>query len=69
MLNCCYNVSVNILLKFSCAKSSSFAIGKSHAFNISNMQLGNDSISWASSFKYLGASFIAAKKFRSILMF
>ena len=45
MLNCCYNVSVNLLLKFNCAKSSCFAIGKGHAFNISNMQLGNDSIS------------------------
>ena len=61
MLNCCYNVSANLLLKFNCAKSSCFAIGKGHAFNIF-MQLGNDSISWSSSFKYLGVSFIAGKK-------
>ena len=38
MLNCCYNVSVNLLLKFNYGKSSCFAIGKGHAFNISNMQ-------------------------------
>ena len=44
MLNSCYNVSVNLVLKFNCAKSSCFAIGKGHAFNISNMQLGNDFI-------------------------
>ena len=44
MLNCCYNASINLLLKFNSAKSSCFAIGKGHAFNISNMQLGNDSI-------------------------
>ena len=69
MLNCCYNVSVNLVLKFNCAKSSCFAIGKGHAFDISNMLLGNEFISWSSSFKYLGVSFIAGKKFRSILMF
>ena len=69
MLNCCYNVSVNLPVKFNCAKSSCLAIGKGHTFNISNMQLGNDSISWSSSFKYLGVSFIAEKNFRSILMF
>ena len=63
MLNCCFNVSVNLLLKFNCAKSPNFAIGKGHAFNISNMQLGNDSISWSSSFKYLRISFIAGKFF------
>ena len=62
MLNCCYNVSVNLLIKFNCAKSSCFVIGKGHAFDISNMQLGNDSISWSSSFKYLGVSFIAGNK-------
>ena len=55
-------MSVNLLLKFNCEKSSCFAIGKDNAFNISNMQLGNDSISWWSSFKYLGVSFIAGKK-------
>ena len=37
MLNCCFYVSVYLLLKFNCAKSSSFAIGKGHAFIISNM--------------------------------
>ena len=51
-----------ILCKGNCAKSSCFAIGKGHVFDISNMQLGNDSISWSSSFKYLGVSFIAGKK-------
>ena len=62
MLNCCYNVSVILLLKINCAKSSCFGIGRGHAFDISNMQLGNDSISWSSSFKYLGVSFICWKK-------
>ena len=69
MLNCCYNVSVNLLLKFNCTKSSCFAIGKGHAFNICNIQLGNDSISRSRSCKYVGVSFIAGKNFGSILMF
>ena len=62
MLNCRYNVSVNLLLKFDCAKSSCFAIGKGRGFNISNMQLADDYISWSSSFKFLSVSFIAGKK-------
>ena len=62
LLNFCDNVNVNLQIKFNCAKSSCFVIGKGHAFDISNMQLGNNSISWSSSFKYPGVSFIAGCK-------
>ena len=61
MVNCCCNVSINPLI-FNCAKSSCFALGKVHAINIFNRQLGNYLISWSSSFKYPGVSFIAGKK-------
>ena len=61
MLNFCYIVIANLLLKFNCAKSPRIAIGKGHAFNISNMQLGNDFIWRSSSFKYQGVTFKAGK--------
>ena len=68
MSNCCYNVSVNLMLKFNYAKSSCIAIGNGHAFNISNMQLGNDLISWSSSLKYLCVTFNVGKNCWWMLM-
>ena len=45
MLNCCHTVSLNLLLKLNCAKSTCNAIGLRSSFNVSNMQLGDDFIS------------------------
>ena len=41
-LNCCHTVSLDLLLKFTCAKSICFAIGLRLSFNGTNMQLGDD---------------------------
>ena len=45
LLNCCHTVSLDLLLKFNCAKSICIAIGLRLSFNVSNMQLGDDLIS------------------------
>ena len=57
LLNCCHTVSLDLLLKFNCAKSTCIAIGRRLSFNVSNMQLGNDLISWSNNIKYLGVIF------------
>ena len=45
LLNCSHTVSLDLLLKFNCVKSTFIAIGLRSSFNISNMQLGSDLIS------------------------
>ena len=45
LLNCCHTVSLDLLLKFNCAKSTCIAIGRRLSCNVSNMQLGDDLIS------------------------
>ena len=57
MLNCCYEVSQALLLKFNCSKSSCFVVGKGSRHIISDMQLGPDHIVWKESVKYLGITF------------
>ena len=57
LLNCCHTVSLDLLLKCNCAKSICMAIGLRSSFNVSNMQLGDDFISWSNKLKYLGVMF------------
>ena len=54
LFNCCHTVSLDLLLKFNCAKSICIAIH-------SNMQLDDDLISWSNKFKYLGVVFNVEK--------
>ena len=61
LLNCCHTVSLDLLLKFNCAKSTCIAIGRRFSFNVSNMQLGDDLISWSNKIKYLGVMFNVEK--------
>ena len=57
LLDCCYQVSITLMLKFNCLKSSCSVVGPASILNISKMQLGSVSIEWTSSFKYLGVIF------------
>ena len=62
LLDCCYQVSITLMLKFNCLKSSCSVVGPPSKLNISKMQLGSVIIEWTSSFKYLGVVFIAGRK-------
>ena len=62
MLNCCSGVSRELLLSFNCAKSCCFAIGKGSKFAISDMSVGNETIAWHNTFKYLGVTFSTGLK-------
>ena len=62
MLNCCFSTSTELPLQFNCAKSTCTARGLGAAHSISDMQLGSSCISWSSSFKYLGITFVGGKK-------
>ena len=53
-------MSLDLLLKFNCVKSTCIAIGLRSSFNICNMQLGDDFISWSNKLKYLGVMFNVA---------
>lgn len=64
MLDCCFDVSCEVLLTFNCSKSCCFEIGKSKGKPVSDMRLGLDTISWSNSFKYLGVSFHAGHSLR-----
>ena len=57
LLNCCHTASLDLLLNFNCAKSTCIAIGLRSSFNVSNMQQGDDFISWSNKLKYLGVMF------------
>jgi len=59
MLNCCYDVSRELSLKFNCSKSYCFFVGKSV---IADLYLGPDSIQWSSRAKYLGLNYHTGKK-------
>ena len=50
-------MSLDLLLKFNCVKSTCIAIGLRSSFNISNMQLGDHFISWSNKLKYLDVTF------------
>lgn len=62
MLNCCSDVSGELLLSFNCSKSCCFVIGKCSKCTISDMSLGNDTITWYNTFKYLGVTFTTGRK-------
>ena len=63
LLNCCHTVSLDLLLNFNSAKSTCIAIGLRPSFNVSNMQLGDDFISWSNKLKYLGVMLNVDKTF------
>ena len=62
LLDCCYQVSFTLMLKFNCLKSSCSVVGLTYKLNISKMQLEFVSIEWTSSFKYLGVVLNARRK-------
>ena len=62
LLDCCYQFSITLMLKFNCLKSSCSVVGSASKLNISKMQLGSISIEWTSSFKYLCVVFNASRK-------
>ena len=62
LLDCCYQVSITLMLTFNCLKSSYSVVGPASRLNISKMQLGSVSIEWTSSFKYLEVVFNAGRK-------
>jgi hypothetical protein len=62
MLNCCHDISHELLLSFNGAKFCCFAIGKGFKFTISEMSLDNDKILWYNTFKNLGVTFFAGQK-------
>ena len=62
MLDCCYQVSITLMLKFYCLKSSCSVVGPASKLNISKMQLGFVSIEGTSSFTYLGVASNAGSK-------
>ena len=59
MLNCCHDISFDLLLQFNCNKSTCSAVGVGSLNVIKELQLGTRNISWCSDFKYLGVSFNA----------
>ena len=54
MLNCCSDVSIELLLTFNCGKSSWAAIGPGALLPITEMQIVADRVAWSVSLKYLG---------------
>jgi hypothetical protein len=62
MLDQCSLVCTDSLLEFNCNKSMCTMIGPSSKYLVSDLKLGNKNISWTSSFKYLGISFLSGKK-------
>jgi hypothetical protein len=57
LLNVVCDQSVSDLsLKFNCAKSFCIAFGQNYDTSISDMKLGNNTIGWSTSIKYLGLS-------------
>ena len=62
LLDCCYQVSITLILKFISLKSSCSVVGPACELNISMMQLKSVSIEWTSLFKYLGVVFNACRK-------
>ena len=54
MLNCCSDVSIELLLTFNCGKSSCAAIGPGALLPITEMQIAADRVAWSDSLKYLG---------------
>ena len=62
LLDCCYQVSITLMLTFNCLESSCSVVGFASKWNISKMQLGSVSIEGTSSFKNLGVVFNAGRK-------
>ena len=59
MLNCCTTVCSESLLEFNSRKCTCVKIGPALRLTIDNFKLVNDSLTWASCFKYLGVTFQA----------
>jgi len=62
MLDCCYETSQLLSLKFNNIKSHCFVVGPLHDANIRCMRVGNDVIEWRTYIKYLGIMFSSGKK-------
>jgi len=62
MLNVCYSTSSALLLKFNCSKSYCIQFGKGCSKSIDLMSLGDNSISWVDSLKYLGVHFMGGRR-------
>jgi hypothetical protein len=64
MLDCCFDVSCEVLLAFNCSKSCCFKNCKSKGKLVSDRWLGHDTILWCNSFKYLVVSFCVGHSLR-----
>ena len=62
MLDCRYETSQLLSLKFNNIKSHCFVVGPLRDANIRCMLLGNDVIEWRIYIKYLGIMFSSGKK-------
>ena len=53
MLNCCYDLSVQLRLEFNCTKYLCCCVGLASKLNISPLNLSKEKINWSSTFDYL----------------
>jgi hypothetical protein len=58
-LNCCYDASLELLLKFDCNECICFCFGPATNTTLPNMFLGKDIIHWVDNIIYLGVTFVS----------
>jgi len=65
ILNCCYDVSCELLLSFNCSKSCCFVVGngKGHRHISPALHLGTNRILWSQTVKYLSMQFNTGRTF------
>ena len=61
LLNVCDQSVSDLSLKFNCTKSFCIAFGQNYDTVISDMKLGNNTICWSTSIKYLGLSLVSGR--------
>src|SRR6266536_4369530 len=61
MITQCFDVSLELGLKFNCSKSNCIAFGPLYNAHIDSMTIGTDVVNWTTEFKYLGITFKAGK--------
>lgn len=64
LLNCCYNVSIDLRLKFNCDKSCCIVFGARAKLKLPGVMLGNSLLQWVSSVKYLGITFCSGNNIK-----
>ena len=61
LLNVCALSVLDLSLKFNCRKSQCIAFGPKYDFEVDDMLLGSNTISWCSSLKYLGLTLLSGQ--------